>query len=70
MNLEPLSHRELRMNQQAATIAASVLSEAVEAATRCEQLTSDMKAQTLGMEGTQALFRATKALLGGRSVRR
>jgi hypothetical protein len=42
MNLEPLSDRELRMNQQAATIAASVLSQPVEAATRCEQTTMTM----------------------------
>jgi hypothetical protein len=42
MNLEPLSDRELGMNQQAATIAASVLSQPVEAATRCEQTTTTM----------------------------
>ena len=40
MKLKRLSERELRMNQQAATMAASVLSQPVEAATRCEQPTT------------------------------
>jgi hypothetical protein len=37
MKMKRLSDRELLMNQQAATIAATVLSQPVEAATRCEQ---------------------------------
>jgi hypothetical protein len=37
--MKQLSADELRMNQQAAAIAASVVGEAVEAATRCEQVT-------------------------------
>ena len=61
--MQPLSDRELRMNEQAATIAASVLSQAVEAATRCEQLTSDMKAQTMGMEGLHRVDRALRGAL-------
>jgi hypothetical protein len=40
MKLKRLSDSELRMNQQAATIAASVLCQPVEAATRCEQPTT------------------------------
>ncbi len=37
MRMKRLSNRELLMNQQAATVAATVLSQPVEAATRCEQ---------------------------------
>jgi hypothetical protein len=40
MKLKRLSDRELLMNQQAATVAASVLSQPVEAATRCEQIST------------------------------
>jgi hypothetical protein len=40
MKLKRLSDRELSMNQQAATIAASVLLQPVEAATRCEQIST------------------------------
>lgn len=40
MKLKRLSDRELMMNQQAATIAATVLSQPVEAATRCEQIST------------------------------
>lgn len=44
-----LSADELRMNEQAASVAASVLSEPVEAATRCEQVTVDMTAEAAGV---------------------
>ncbi len=37
MKMKRLSDRELRMNEQAAAVAASLLSQPVEAATRCEQ---------------------------------
>lgn len=47
--MKPLSDDELRMNQQASSVAASVLSEAVEAATRCEQVTTDMMAEAAGV---------------------
>jgi hypothetical protein len=40
MKLKRLSDRDLLMNQQAATIAATVLSQPVEAATRCEQIST------------------------------
>lgn len=40
MKMKRLSDRELFMNQQAATVAATVLSQAVEAATRCEQVST------------------------------
>ncbi|HTI76210.1 MAG TPA: SHOCT domain-containing protein [Mycobacterium sp.] len=40
MKLKRLSDRELFMNQQAAMITASVLSQPVEAATRCEQIST------------------------------
>jgi hypothetical protein len=44
-----LSDDELRLNQQASSVAASVLSEAVVAATRCEQVTTDMRAEAAGV---------------------
>jgi hypothetical protein len=40
MKLKRLSDRELLMNQQAAAVAATVLSQPVEAATRCEQIST------------------------------
>ena len=40
MKLKRLSDRDLLMNQQAAYVAATVLSQAVEAATRCEQVST------------------------------
>jgi hypothetical protein len=46
--MNPLSERELRMNHQAAMAAASVLSEPVEAAARCEQVTRDLRREALG----------------------
>ncbi|MEE6177261.1 hypothetical protein [Mycobacterium sp. 050134] len=47
--MKPLSERELQMNQQAATVAAAVLSEPVEAATRCEHASTDMVAEAAGV---------------------
>jgi hypothetical protein len=47
--MKPLSDDELRMNQQAVSVAASVLSEPVEAASRCEQITLDMRAEAAGV---------------------
>ena len=40
MKLKRLGDRELSMNQQAAAVAATVLSQSVEAATRCEQIST------------------------------
>lgn len=61
--MNPLSERELRMNQQAAMAAASVLSEPVEAAARCEQVTRDMRREASGFRGlTRGLMRANDAL--------
>jgi len=61
--MKPLSEGELRMNQQAATVAASVLSEPVEAATRCQQVTKDMQLGAAGFGGfTRAMSRANMAI--------
>jgi hypothetical protein len=61
--MNPLSERELRMNQQAAMAAASVLSEPVEAATRCEQVTRDMRREASGFRGfTRGMMRVNDAL--------
>jgi hypothetical protein len=49
--MKPLSDGELAMNQQAATVATSVLSEPVVAATRCEQVTQDMTMEAAGVGG-------------------
>lgn len=70
--MKPLSERELRMNQQAALAAAAVLSEPVEAATRCEQVTRDMGRQASGfggimrgmMRANDAMSRATPGTMG------
>ena len=49
---------ELRWNEQAATAAGAVLSDPVEAATRCEQVTTDMTAKAAGIgAGTRAMAR-------------
>ena len=47
--MKPLSNDELRMNARAATVAASVLGEPVEAAARCEQVTVEMTAEAAGV---------------------
>jgi hypothetical protein len=61
--MNPLSERELGMNQQAAMAASSVLSEPVEAATRCEQVTRDMRREATGFRGfTRGMMRVNDAL--------
>lgn len=45
----PLSQDELRMNEQAADVASSVVGEPVEAATRCEQVTQDQQLAAAGV---------------------
>jgi hypothetical protein len=61
--MNPMSDIELRINQQAATVAASVLSEPVEAATRCQQVTRDMGRKASGFGGfTRAMARANDAI--------
>jgi Short C-terminal domain len=61
--MELLSDADLRLNQQASAVAASVLSEAVVAATRCEQVNTDMKMQAAGVSGVnRGLMRGMKAM--------
>ena len=61
--MAPLSDSELRINQQAATVAATVLSEPVEAATRCEQVTLDMQMEAGGFGGVmRGMMRGSKAI--------
>ena len=58
----PSTDSELRWNQQAAMAAASVLSEPVEAATRCEQATRDMRRKASGFGGlARGMMRANDA---------
>ena len=74
--MNPLSDSELRINQQAAAVAASVLSEPVEAAARCEQVTRDMRRKASGLGGftrgmarvNDALGRATPGTMGQMST--
>src|SRR5947209_20142723 len=47
--MKPLSVEELKMNEDAANVAASVLGEPVEAATRCEQASQDMQLEAAGL---------------------
>lgn len=49
--MKQLSDEELRMNEQAADVAAKVIGEPVEAAARCEQATRDMKMEAAGVSG-------------------
>ncbi len=49
--MKPLSDNELRWNEQAATVAATVLSQPIVAATRCEQITEDMRSEGAGVGG-------------------
>jgi len=68
-----LSDAELKLNQQASTIAAAVLSEPVEAATRCEQVNSDMRLEAAGagainrglVRGMKKMNRAMMPSVGG-----
>ena len=47
--MKALSEEELLINQQAASVAASVVPEAVVAATRCEQVTDALTAEAVGV---------------------
>jgi hypothetical protein len=47
--MKQLTEDELRINEQAVDIAASVVGEAVEAAARCEQVTQDMTLEAAGV---------------------
>lgn len=47
--MKALTEEELLINQQAASVAASVVPEAVVAATRCEQVTDAMTAEAVGV---------------------
>jgi hypothetical protein len=47
--MKPLSTEELKMNEDAANVAASVVGEPVEAATRCEQASQDMMLEAAGV---------------------
>jgi hypothetical protein len=61
--MKALSDSELKMNQEAARIAASVLSEPVVAATRCELVTADMKLGAAGVSGVnRGMLRGMKAM--------
>ncbi len=63
--MKPLSNDELQMNQDASNIAASVVSEPVVAATRCEQVTMDMAAGAAGVGGaTRGMMKGMKAVTG------
>ena len=44
-----LTEQDLRMNQQAATVAASAVGEPIEAACRCEQASQDMMLEAAGV---------------------
>jgi hypothetical protein len=61
--MNPLTAVELQMNQDAATVAAAVLSEPVVAATRCEQATQDMVAEAAGVGAvSRGLMRGMKSM--------
>jgi hypothetical protein len=61
--MELLSDAALRLNTQASAVAATVLSEPVEAATRCEQVTQDMRLGAAGVGGiNRGLVRGMKAM--------
>jgi hypothetical protein len=47
--MKPLTEEDLRMNQQATTVAASAVGEPVEAACLCEQATQDMMLEAAGV---------------------
>jgi hypothetical protein len=63
VDMNDVSDSQLRRNQQAATVAASVLCEPVEAATQCEQVTRDMRLKASGFRGfTRGMARANMAI--------
>ena len=67
--MKPLTDAELALNQQAASMASAVLGEAVEAATRCEQVTTDMAAQAAGVgAGSRFMMRGMRKLGGVTNV--
>jgi hypothetical protein len=67
--MKPLSESELLINQQAAAVAASVLSEPVLAATRCEQVTMAMMAEAAGVgAATRWSMRMSRKMPGVGSV--
>jgi hypothetical protein len=49
--MKALTDEDLRINEQAKEVAASVLGDSVLAATRCEQITQDMQAEAAGVGG-------------------
>jgi len=78
MSSDQMTADELRWNEQAVTAASAVLSDPVEAATRCEQVTTDMAAKQAGVGGgTRAMAKGgmklgkamTKIMPGMGSVR-
>jgi hypothetical protein len=61
--MKPLSAEELKMNEDAANVAASVVGEPVEAATRCEQASQDMQLEAAGVGAVNRGFvKASKGL--------
>jgi len=61
--MNPLSEAELRMNQDAVSVATAVLSERVLAATRCEQVTTDMTAEAAGVGSiNRGMMRGMKSM--------
>ncbi len=49
--MKELTQDDLRINEQAADVAAKVVGEPVEAAARCEQVTQDMRMEAAGVSG-------------------
>jgi putative oligomerization/nucleic acid binding protein len=72
-----LTDNDLRVNQQAASVAATVLGQPVQAATRCEQVSTDMAAEAAGvgslsrgmMRGMMAMNKASSVGRMGDSLR-
>jgi hypothetical protein len=54
--MKQLTEEELRMNEDAASVASSVLGESVEAATRVEQVTQDQQLENFGVGGINRGF--------------
>jgi hypothetical protein len=70
--MKQLSENDLRVNDQAASVAAGVLGESVEAATRCEQVTEGQQLEAAGvgainrgmLKGMKSMNRAMMPRLG------
>jgi hypothetical protein len=61
--MKALTDEDLRMNEQAKEVAASVLGESVLAATRCEQISQDMQIEAAGMGKTmRGMAKFSKAI--------